>query len=315
MSNALHQLTLSLPLFVLVLLGYALIAWSNWPPAVSDGLSRFVFGVALPALLFHLLSDFSRLPPVDLRLLAAYFGGCLLVFFLGRAVGWAAFGLDGVSQSVFALGGIFSNNVLLGVPLVKAALGDAAMPSVALVLVFNALTLWTMVTVSIEWARHGRLSVAGFAATARSVVTNPIVAAILAGTAFGFTGLSLPDFLAEPLALLSQAASPLALIALGMGLAEFGVRTGWRISVAICVLKLVVLPGAVWALARLLGLPALETQVVVVLAALSVGVNVYLMSRRFAVMEAPVASSLVLSTALSAVTVPVLLALMGARGR
>jgi malonate transporter and related proteins len=201
------------------------------------------------------------------------------------------------------------------VPLVKAALGDAAMPSVALVLVFNALTLWTMVTVSIEWARHGRLSVAGFAATARSVVTNPIVAAILAGTAFGFTGLSLPDFLAEPLALLSQAASPLALIALGMGLAEFGVRSGWRISVAICVLKLVVLPGAVWALARLLGLPPLETQVVVVLAALSVGVNVYLMSRRFAVMEAPVASSLVLSTALSAVTVPVLLALMGVRGR
>jgi hypothetical protein len=271
--------------------------------------------VALPALLFHLLSDFSRLPPVDLRLLAAYFGGCLVVFFVGRAIAWAAFGIDGVSQSVFALGGIFSNNVLLGVPLVKTALGDAALPSVALVLVFNALTLWTLVTVSIEWARHGRLSAAGFAATARGVLTNPIVAAILAGTAFGFTGLSLPEFLARPLDLLSQAASPLALIALGMGLAEFGVRSGWQMSVTICVLKLVLLPGVVWALAWLLGLPLLETQVVVVLAALSVGVNVYLMSRRFAVMEAPVASSLVLSTVLSALTLPILLALLGARPR
>ncbi len=47
--------------------------------------------------------------------------------------------LDGVGQSVFALGGIFSNNVFLGIPLAKAALGEAAMPSIGLVLVFNSL--------------------------------------------------------------------------------------------------------------------------------------------------------------------------------
>jgi len=312
MATLLHHLSLSLPLFVLVLLGYGLMAWAGWPPAVSEGLSRFVFGCALPALLFRLLSDFSHLPPVDARLLLAFFGGCLVVFAVGRVVGLLAFQLDGVAQSVFALGGVFSNNLLLGVPIARAALGERALPSVALVLVFNALILWTLVTVSVEWARHGRLSAAGFLATARSVVTNPVVAGILAGTAFGFSGLALPAFLDHPLGLLAEAASPLALVSLGMGLAEFGVRVGWRESLAICALKLVVLPLTVWALAWLLGLPPLETQVVVLLSALATGINVYLMSRRFAVMESAVAGSLLLSTALSALSVPAALALLGA---
>ncbi len=310
MSSFLHHLEISAPLFVLVLAGYLLAASGRWPKAVSDALAKFVFAVAVPALLFRLMADMSRLPPVDARLLIAFFGGCLIVFVLGRAAGLWLFGLNGVQQSVFALGGIFANNVLLGLPIIKATLGDAAMPSVALVLVFNSLTLWTLVTVSVEWARHGDLSVRGFGRTTLNVIMNPVVSSVLVGAAFGLTGLPLPALIDAPLALLGQSAVPLSLIVLGMGLAEYGIRAGWREAVAITVLKLVAQPLAVWTLAWLLGLPPLETQAIVLLAALAVGVNVYLMAREFDAMQAPVATSMVLSTALSALTVPLALALM-----
>jgi malonate transporter len=309
-STFLHHVELSAPLFVLVLAGYLLAASGRWPKAASEALAKFVFAVAVPALLFSLMSDFSKLPPVDARLLLAFFGGCLIVFALGRAVGLWVFGLNGVQQSVFALGGIFANNVLLGVPIAKATLGEPAMPSVALVLVFNSLTLWTLVTVSVEWARHGELSLRGFGATLHSVLTNPIVASVLAGAAFGLTGLPLPALLGTPLSLLGQSAIPLSLIVLGMGLAEYGIRSGWREAAAITAIKLVAQPLAVWALARLLGLPPVETQAVVLLAALSVGVNVYLMAREFDALQGPVATSMVMSTALSALTVPLALALV-----
>lgn len=312
MATFLHHLSLASPLFVLVAIGYSLMRWGKWPKSVADALTRFVFSVALPAMLFHLMSDFSRLPPVDARLLVAFFGGCLVVFVIGRVVGHMLFRLDGVAQSVFALGGVFSNNVLLGLPLAKAILGDAALPSVALVLVFNALTLWTLVTVSVEWARHGKFSAAGFAKTAKGVITNPIVAAIVAGSLFGLSGFKLPTLIEAPLAMTGQAAAPMALIALGMGLAEYGIRAGWQQSIAICVLKLIVQPLTVWVIARMLGLPLLETQVVLLLASLAVGVNVYLMSRQFKTMEAPVAASLVISTALAALTTPLVLTLIGA---
>ena len=310
MNTLFQQIALAAPLFVLVFVGYGLMRFSGWPKSMSDNLTRFVFSVALPAMLFRLMSDFSKLPPVDARLLLAFFGGCLIVFAIGRLVAWKLFGLDGVAQSVFALGGVFSNNVMLGLPLAKVVLGEAAVPSVALVLVFNALILWTLVTVSVEWARHGSFSARGFAQTTRAVLTNPIVAAILSGALFGLIGLPLPGLIDAPLAMIGQAATPLALVALGMGLAEYGVRDGWLISLAISAIKLLVQPLVVWLLARALGLPAMETQVVVLLASIAVGANVYLMSRQFQSLEGPVASSLLLSTGLAALTTPLVLTLI-----
>jgi malonate transporter len=258
------------------------------------------------------MSDFSSLPRVDPRLLIAYFGSCFIVFALGRFVASRMFGMDGVSQSVFALGGIFANNVLLGVPLAKITLGEASIPVVSLVLVFNALTLWTLATVSVEWARHRELSWSGYLTAAKAVLTNPVVAAILLGTAWGVAAIPLPDALDKTVELVSQAAVPLSLIALGMGLAEYRISEGWRVSVAICVLKLLVQPVIVYLIARLLSLPPLETQVIVMLASLPVGANVYLMSRQFNTLGGPVAASLVLSTAMAAVSTPLILTLTAA---
>jgi predicted permease len=303
-----HIVALTAPLFILVLLGYGLTRWAGWPKPVSDALTRFVFAVAIPALLFRLMSDFSRLPPVDPRLLIAYFGSCFIVFVIGRLIASRIFRMDGESQSVFALGGIFANVVLLGVPLAKITLGEASIPVVSLVVVFNSLTLWTLATVSVEWARHRKMSWSGYVQAAKAVVTNPVVASILIGTAWGMTAIPLPPVVDGTLELISQAAVPLSLIALGMGLAEYPIGEGWRVSTSMCALKLILQPAIVYLLARWLALPMLETQAVVMLASLPVGANVYLMSRQFNALGGPVAASLVISTALSAVTTPLILA-------
>lgn len=308
-ATFIHHATLATPLFLLVLVGYALMRLGKWPISVADALSRFVFSVAMPALLFHLMSDFSNLPPVDTRLLIAFFGGCLITFFLARLIAWKVFALDGVGQSVFALGGIFSNNVLLGIPLAKLTLGDEALPTAALVIAFNALTLWTMVSISVEWARHGSFSLRGLGKTTLNILKNPLVSAILLGLLFGISGLKLPHLLEAPLVLISTATMPMALIALGMGLAEYGIKQGWQISIGISIVKLLVQPLIVWGIAVLIGLPTLETRTVVLLASLSTGINVYLMSRQFKSIEGPVASALVLTTIVAALTVPLLLTL------
>ncbi|MBU0751109.1 MAG: AEC family transporter [Gammaproteobacteria bacterium] len=310
MSSFLHHFSLASPLFVLVLIGYGVARSGRWPLSASDALARFAYTVAMPAMLFRMMSDFSKMPPVDFRLLLAFFGGCLIVFIIGRAVAASVFRLDGTAQSVFALGGVFSNNVMLGVAIAKTTLGDAALPAVSMVIVFNALILWTLVTLSVEWARHGELSLRGFGKTARGVLTNPIVASILAGTAWGFVGVPLPLFADAPLAMLGQAAVPLSLVALGMSLAEYRIRDGLTQSLAISAIKLAVQPLVVWLLARALGLPPLETQAVTLLASLAMGVNVYMMSQQFRTMQGPVAAGLVITTLLSAFTTPLVLTLV-----
>ncbi|ATA25788.1 hypothetical protein BIY26_17975 [Brenneria goodwinii] len=312
-SSLWHQIFLSLPLFILIALGYGLIRYGKWPTTITDGMSRFVFSVAMPAMLFRLMSDFSKRPMVDARLLIAFFGSCLVVFILGRVVSRKVFHLDGVSGSIFALSGIFSNNVVLGLPIAALMLGEESIPSVALVVVFNGLILWTLVTVSVEWARNGALSLQGFSKTALGVLKNPLIIGILSGTAFSLTGFPLPYYVDQPLSMLGQIAMPLSLIALGMGLAEYQIRDGLQISVAICFIKLLVQPLVIWGIAIAIGLPEMETRAVVLLGSMSVGVNVYLMSRQFNVLGGPVATSLLVSTALAALTTPLILTLMGVR--
>jgi malonate transporter and related proteins len=292
----------------MVLLGYVLACWSGWRREWTMLLSKLVMNVILPGLLFHTMSDLHSLPPVNARLLIAFFGGCAIVFVLGRIIAARVFKLDGVSQSVFATGSIFSNNVLLGLPMAKATLGIESVPSVALVVVFNALTLWTLVSVSIEWAKHGSFTPKGLIKMMIGIVTTPLVTGILAGTLFSFSGLTMPAPLEHVLEVLSAIAGPSALLILGMGLAHYSIRAAWQQSLTICALKLVAVPIVVWGLALTLQLPPIESKAVVLLASISVGANVYVMSMQFDTMQGPIASSLVLSTLLAAFTTPVLLA-------
>jgi len=311
MSAFLHHFSLALPLFVLAFVGYAFGRWGGWAGERATVLTDFVFRLALPAMLFHMMSDFSKLPPVDARLLIAFFGSCLIVFLAGRLFSAWYFKLDGTAQSIFGLAGVFSNNVLLGIPIARATLGDAAIPSVALVLVFNALILWTLATVSVEWSRYGAFSMRAFWKTARSVLTNPVVASILSGSLVGITGIRLPALIELPLSMVGQIAAPMALLVLGMGLAEYGLRADLRQSLAMTAFKLIAQPLVVWAIAWMLGLPSMETRAVVLLGSIATGVNVYIMSRQFGALEGPVAATLILTTAGAAITTPLFLTLTG----
>ncbi|MEG3112441.1 MULTISPECIES: AEC family transporter [unclassified Pantoea] len=309
-----HQIYLSAPLFVLIFIGFCLTRFGKWPASISEGMNRFVFNVALPCMLFRVMSDFYKSPPVDFRLLLAFFGSCLLVFIVGRALATRLFKLDGVAGSVFALGGIFSNNVMLGIPVATALLGAEALPSVALVLVFNSLILWTLLTLSVEWAKHGNLSLKGLGLTLISVLKNPLIIGILSGTIWSFLQRPLPLIAAEPLRMLASIAAPLSLITLGMSLAHYRVREGLKESYTICLLKLILQPMTVWAIAWLTDLPPLESKVVVLLGSMAVGVNVYLMSQKFNVITGPAAASMLFSTIFAAITTPVWMMLMSLAG-
>ncbi len=87
-----HQIVLSSPLFVLLALGYALVRFGKWPSTITDGLTRFVFSLALPAMLFRMMCDFSERPAVDARLLIAFWQ------LSGGVYHWAGYRQTGVSS-------------------------------------------------------------------------------------------------------------------------------------------------------------------------------------------------------------------------
>ena len=135
---------------------------------------------------------------------------------------------------------------------------------------------------------------------------------VLAGLAWNALGLPLPAVADEILPTLAQAVVPLCLVLIGMSLAYYGVRGAARGAVVLSVLKLLVLPAVVLAVAHWgFGLHGLPLAVVVMMAALPIGSNALIFSQRYRTLEAEATAAIVFSTLAFVVTAPLWLAVLG----
>ena len=116
--------------------------------------------------------------------------------------------------------------------------------------------------------------------------------------------------------MLSQAASPAALFAMGMSVNRYGVLGGARSALVIGGAKLILLPLAVYALSTwVFGLPPLWTGVATIFAAMPTGINAYLFATRYQTGVAATSSAIGLSTAGSALTCTLWIAIAKAASR
>ncbi len=307
----LYQLELSTPLFLMVFLGWATVKIGLFDVKVTQALSRFVFKFLMPVMLFELMSKTADMPPVDWSVLIAFFGSCVVVYLLGSFIGGKFFGQDSTGRVITGMGGIFGNNVQLGVPIVQTGLGEAAMPTISLIIVFNVLLLWTTATACVEFGRtKGRIDVKKFFGAMTNVVKNPIVLGIIAGVLWMMTGLSMPKVAADTVALISRATTPCALMAVGMGLAAHSISAALPKALVVTALKVVLQPLCVYMLCRLIGLSEIQTQAATLLACLPVAVNLYIMAAQFDSDEDLASCALFVSTLISALTVPLTMTLM-----
>ena len=297
-----------LPFFIAT--GYILVRIFKWQNSFTEGLTRFLFNLAIPVMLFGVMTQFHTQEEMDPKLILAYFGASFVLFFISKIYSKWILKLTPQEGAVFGVGGIFSNNVMIGIPLIMLFMGDEAIAVSALIISFNALLLWSLVSFAIEWADHGSFSLKGLLLTFRGVLKNPIVIGIALGLSVSYLRIPLPAFATTTIDMFSNMVAPLSLLALGMGLARYRLGSHLKVSLNITLFKLILHPLIIWLGALLLGLPAFETKAIVILGSIATGMNVYLMALKFQVIEDAVASSIILTTILSAITTPIIVVLL-----
>lgn len=268
--------------------------------AVKD-LSNLVFLLLIPALLFRTMAQ-VRLETLDWRPVAAYFSATLPWFVL--QIAWRGFDPRGV---VLALGGAFSNLVMIGIALIGLAYGQSGLVTLLTLIAVHALILLTVASVALELAQArsadsaaptpARVARAAWSAL-RSTVIHPIPLPIACGLLWGATGWTLPAVVDRPLHLLGQAFGPLALVLVGISLAYTPLRGRWRAAWGVAVAKNLALPLLVALSAWLWGLRGLPWAVLVVAAGVPVGANVFLFAQRYRVAQDEVTAATAVSTAL-----------------
>ena len=305
-------LSIVLPVFGLIGLGVIGGKSRLFPEAAVDGLSNFVLYVAVPALLFRTIVSARPFEALNFDILYAYYMPSFVVLLGALAFGRYVYGLSGGERASFAMGSMFSNTTLLGVPLVFATWGEAGLVPLMVIITLHSLLFATIFFVLHDMAKAGAVGWASAAKlAAHSIVTNPVIIAIAVGLAWAALGLRLPGFASSIIDMLGDATVPAALFALGASLARFRVVGNVQHALTMAIFKLVVHPLLVFLDARwLFDLTPLELAVVTLTAALPGGLMVFVVAQSYGVYVARAGTSVVLSTAGGVLTLSVILALL-----
>ena len=287
-----------LPIFVIALMGFAVTRHLGVP---VRPLSQVAFHVLAPALVFNVLTT-STLPGLEFGRMAAFYA--LVAASSGVMARLAAIPLrlDRASLSAFLLVVVCSNSGNYGLPVVLLAFGPEALTFASVYFVSSAVFSYTG---GILLAASGRRSIGQ--ALAGVVRVPAVYGAVAAAIVMGF-GLHVPDAIARPMSMLSNAALPVMILVLGMQLERVTWPARPALVVVASLLSLVATPLAAFGIAHLIGLQGPAMQAGVLQASMPTAVITTILALEFDVDANFVTSVVCVTTLLSPLTLTLLIA-------
>ena len=307
-------LEIIIPIFGFIGLGYLMARTPLLTAEGTKGLSQFVFYVAIPALLFRagtrLFSDGAE--PLEPGLLAAFFGGGLSIQLGVMLWLWLGRRRPLPEATMAGLCSAFTNTVMLGLPLSYALFGDRGLLLTSSIIAVNGLLYYSLTTTLIELGQgQGGSPWRNVAGGLAALIKNPILLGMAIGLAWGFAGIPIPGPAAKMIDLLAAAAPPVALFALGASLVQFRLAGDLVEAAWVTAIKLLVSPALVGGIGYFLaGLEGDTLALAIILASTPVGVNPFLIASRYSVYVQRCGSAILITSALSVVTIGALIALL-----
>lgn len=294
------------PIFALILAGFVFARVRRLDGTAVTILNTYVVWLALPALLFDFVAGADWATLAQPRFTLVFTTGMLATFALSY---WATPRIAGTPRSMArrsldALTASYANTAYMGIPIAHGLLGPAGLAAavIASLLTVCALFAFSVIWVEVDLNRDGRLS-STLAKVTASVARNPIVVAPVAGALWALTGWTMPAPATTLLTLLGQSATPVALVTIGMFLAQRSGRSA-RAELGFAVIaKLLVQPFVTLAALWLLPLPRPYAAAALIIAALPTGTGPFMVAELYAQEVTLAARAILMSTVLSLVTV------------
>ncbi len=304
-------LTITFPIFALILAGFLCARGRILDLGATDALNRFVVYLALPALLFQATARLSLAEINQPGFVLAFASGIGLTF-------WFAILVTGktsrqlADRSLFGLNASYANVGFMGIPLCLASFGEASLPPLILSTVMTAGLLFAFSIILIEIDLNaGERFFKTFGAVIKNLARNPLLLAPFSGLVLVLLGLPLPEPVDRFAKLLGGAASPCALVTIGLfiGQQKGGFERG--LVLRLVALKLLVQPLITYGLAfYVFEMPLFWAKILVLLSALPTGTGPFMLAKLHDRQSAPTSGTILVSTVFSMVTISLLLTLL-----
>ena len=300
----------ALPIFALILTGFICGYFSVFDRTATDNLNRFAVYLALPSLMFVAMSKITPDQVRQLGFVGAFCAGFSITFAVAFAISRAR-GRRVANASIEGLDAGYSNVGFMGIPMCLLVFGPESAPVSIIATLFTAciLFLFAVVVVEIDLQKGNSFWSTG-AKVARSLLTSPLLIAPIAGLCIGLSGLKVPTPFESFTTLLGGAASPAALVCIGLFLAQESVVSDDAVSIGILVAMKLILQPAITAFFAfyVFTMPPLWSHSAVILSALPIGSGPFTIAKLYG-LEAGVTSGAILASHVFAVlTVSLLVA-------
>jgi malonate transporter len=310
----LTSLSVVFPVFAVIAAGFACGRLKLLGPTASSELNRFVVYLSLPALLFQVMAEANWVTLWQPGFVASFAIGVFVIF--GGTLTYRVLrGHHLTDASIDGLNAGYANVGYIGFPLCELIFGRQSLALVTIATILTASVLFAVAIVFVEIGlQTERRAHHLVAKVGKALIRNPLLVAPLLGGVWSTLGTPLPDGVKSVLHLMGGAASPCALVSLGLFLAasQRSSESSRPLALMLAGLKLIGQP-AITALCAygIFRLPAVPAGVVVVLSALPTGAGPFMIAELYG-REAVVTSGTILfTTVASVISITACLSLIG----
>ena len=274
-------LSVVVPVFALILAGFIAGKTGKLGPNASTEINRFVVWLALPAQLFNFTANSDWQTLWQPGFIIAFSAGCFAVYIVLLLYRWYHT-RDWAAASFTGLSGSYSNTGYMGIPLCLLALGDAGLAPAVIATLVVVCGLFALAIVFIEFGKQVHkpwYAIIGI--VLGSLIKNPLLVAPIAGAVWSASGLQMVEPAQQFLSFLAAAASPCALVSIGLFLMQ---KSDGKVSGvwSLTFIKLIVQPGVAWLVAGpILGLPLFWVQAAVLMSALPTGTGPFMLAQYY----------------------------------
>jgi len=286
-----------LPVFIVMGCGYFMVWRGFISDSAVDGLMQFAQGFAIPCLLFTAISTLDLRQEFDAALLVTFYSGALVAFCVGIIGARLFFGRSWEDSIAVGFVALFSNSVMLGLPITERAYGAGALAGNYAIVAIHAPFCYAVGVITMELVRargHSLWHIPG--RVGRAIFGNALVIGIVLGFVVNLTGLPLPTVLTDAIDLVVRAALPAALFGLGGILYRYRPEGDIRTILFITGVSLMVHPAVVWIIGQQVGLSDAAFRSAVITAAAAPGVNAYLFADMYGAARRVSASAVLFGT-------------------
>ena len=300
-----------IPVFLIIGFGYCTVWTKLFSTDTIDGLMKFTQNFAIPVLLFDAIAKVDLINVFNVNLFFSFYLGATIGFLLGFFGSYYLFNRPLEDSVVIGFCCLFSNTVMLGLPITERAYGeDALRHNFAIVSIhapfcyFLGITVMELVKSSEKDLKKNIVTIL------KAMFSNALVVGIMLGFIVNIFEVNLAQSIQASIDMITAVALPAALFGMGGILHQYRPQGDIGPIIMVCALSLIIHPAVVWLAGRNFELTDTQLRSAVITAAMAPGINTYVFANIYGKAKRVASTGVLLSTAFSIGTIWVWLSLL-----